>query len=96
MRQTGSAAVECAFVAAGLLRVSRFLSPNIWDVAAGLCLVRAARGAILMHKDGVWTEMTRFEPMIRDPGDEPSLRRWRRHLLVGDAHSAGILAAALG
>ncbi len=95
MRQTGSAAVECAFVAAGLLRVSRFLSPNIWDVAAGLCLVRAARGATLMQKDGEWTEMTRFEPMSRVAGVEPSLRGWHRHLLVGDAHSAGLLAAAL-
>jgi myo-inositol-1(or 4)-monophosphatase len=95
MRQTGSAAIECAFVAAGLLRVSRFLSPNIWDVAAGLCLVRAARGAVLMHKDGVWEDMTEFEPMSRKEGGEPSLRGWHRHLLVGDAHSAGLLAAAL-
>jgi myo-inositol-1(or 4)-monophosphatase len=32
-RKTGSAAVECALVAAGMLRVARFESPNIWDVA---------------------------------------------------------------
>jgi len=31
--KTGSAAVECAFVAAGLLQVARFDAPNVWDVA---------------------------------------------------------------
>src|SRR3569623_2719453 len=42
-RKTGSAAVECALVAAGLLQVARFAAPNLWDVAAGLALVRAAK-----------------------------------------------------
>jgi myo-inositol-1(or 4)-monophosphatase len=40
-RKTGSAALECALVAAGLLEVARFSSPNIWDVAGGIALVRA-------------------------------------------------------
>src|SRR5262249_53790844 len=35
VRVSGSAAIECAFVAAGLLRVARFDRPNLWDIAGG-------------------------------------------------------------
>lgn len=34
--------LECALVAAGLLEVARFSSPNIWDVAAGIAFGPAA------------------------------------------------------
>ena len=40
-RKTGSAALECALVAAGLLEVARFAAPNIWDIARGIALVEA-------------------------------------------------------
>ena len=45
VRKTGSAAIECAFVAAGLLRVARFERPNVWDIAGGLVLVGFCGGA---------------------------------------------------
>ena len=45
-RRTGSAAIECAFAAAGLLEVARFVRPNAWDVAGGFALVRAAGGSV--------------------------------------------------
>jgi myo-inositol-1(or 4)-monophosphatase len=35
-RKTGSAALECALVAAGLLEVARFAAPNIWDAPGAL------------------------------------------------------------
>lgn len=94
MRQTGSAAVECAFVAAGLLRVSRFQRPNIWDVAAGLVLVRAAGGTARMHQGDGWHEMERFEPMGGLAGETAGLRRWRGALLIGEPEAVAILAAA--
>ena len=47
VRKTGSAAIECAFVAAGLLRVARFERPNVWDIAGGVALVQAAGGEVL-------------------------------------------------
>jgi len=42
-RKAGAAAIECAFVAAGILKAVRFETPNIWDVAAGLALLSLAR-----------------------------------------------------
>ena len=45
-RKTGSAAIECAFVAAGMLRVARFESPTIWDVAGGIALIKTTNNTI--------------------------------------------------
>ena len=83
-RKTGSAAVECAFVAAGILEAARFESPNLWDVAGGVALVRAAGGAVLANYDGTWRDLDRFET---GDGD---LRNWRRPLIVGRVGSEAL------
>jgi len=54
IRKTGSAAIECAFVAAGLLQVTRFEQPNIWDVAGGIVLAQAAGRKVMVREDKVW------------------------------------------
>ncbi len=74
-RKTGSASIECAFVAAGLLEVASFSAPNVWDVAAGICLVEAAGHATLVLDDEGWTAFRTF-------GDPPP-RAWGRALILG-------------
>lgn len=89
VRQTGSAAIECAFVAAGLLRVARFRSPNIWDVAAGTILVAAAGGSVCFNSGAGWQDFDRFTvPADREGG----LRRWRASLMVGERNAIDLLA----
>jgi myo-inositol-1(or 4)-monophosphatase len=91
-RKTGSAAIECAMVAAGLLQVSRFVSPNIWDVAGGLALVAAA-GADARQYDGErWLPMRAFEPAV-GPDDRSDLRHWRRAIVVGEPDAVALLCA---
>jgi myo-inositol-1(or 4)-monophosphatase len=74
-RKTGSAAGECAFVAAGLLEVARFASPNVWDVAGGLALIEATGGVVHARAGAEWAPFTRFDP--------DRLRQWRKPLIVG-------------
>jgi myo-inositol-1(or 4)-monophosphatase len=81
-RKTGSAAIECALVAAGLMQVARFSSPNIWDVAGGLALVRAAGREVRHSRDGKWVEMREFTPMRGLDGVE-DLRHWHGALVIG-------------
>jgi myo-inositol-1(or 4)-monophosphatase len=81
-RKTGSAAIECAMVAAGLLRVARFSNPNIWDVAGGLALVRAAGGIVRQKSANTWLPMDQFEP-IKGPDDKTGIRYWRRSIVIG-------------
>jgi myo-inositol-1(or 4)-monophosphatase len=80
-RKTGSAAIECAFVAAGLLEVARFERPNVWDVAGGLCLVAAAGRTAFARSDHDqgWERFTGF-------GDDP--RGWRAQLVIGPEEAA--------
>jgi myo-inositol-1(or 4)-monophosphatase len=94
IRKTGSAAIECAFVAAGLLQVARFAQPNIWDIAGGIVLAHAAGRHVMVHERGGWRPFTSFahagDPVQR--GTAPAvdeevgrvLRGWRRPLLLGE------------
>lgn len=92
VRKTGSAAIECAFVAAGLLRVARFERPNVWDIAGGLSLVRATGGAILMKTDTGWSDFERFEAVHHSEEAFADLRHWRRPLIIGERSAAELIA----
>ena len=94
VRKTGSAAIECAFVAAGLLRVARFERPNVWDVAGGLVLVRATGGVILTRAGGDWQDFDGFEAVAHAETAAADLRHWRRPLIIGEAKAAALLAAS--
>lgn len=91
-RVTGSAAIECAFVAAGIFRSAIFRGPALWDVAAGVTLVRSAGLETWTRGRGGWTPLERFEvPARRQKDREPSLRDWRGPLLIGDAEAVALL-----
>ena len=85
-RKTGSAAIECAFVALGILEVARFATPNIWDVAAGVALVQATgRRAMIDQGDG-WQD---FSALTTGSGD---LREWRYPLIIGETEATATMA----
>jgi myo-inositol-1(or 4)-monophosphatase len=91
-RKTGSAAIECAFVAAGLLEAARFELPNLWDVAGGIMLVQAS-GAAVLAKDGkTWAPFEAFDAPAA--GDRRGISGWRQSLIIGrlepDALVAGL------
>ena len=78
-RKTGSAAIECAFVAAGILEMAWFERPNIWDVAGGLALVDVAGGEVLEHRPEGWQPFSNFGDGEADPG------RWTAPIALGHA-----------
>jgi myo-inositol-1(or 4)-monophosphatase len=89
-RKTGSAAIECAFVAAGLLRVARFARPNIWDVAGGVALVRATGGEVRTKTSQGWVAFEQFETERAEQRGS-SLRRWRQPVILGEPKAVEIL-----
>jgi myo-inositol-1(or 4)-monophosphatase len=93
VRQTGSAAIEGAFVAAGLLRVARFERPNIWDVGGAVALVRAAGGEVRTRavSGGSWEPLERFERQAASDGGQEQLRHWRRALVLGEPAAVALL-----
>jgi myo-inositol-1(or 4)-monophosphatase len=93
VRRTGSAAIECAMVAAGLLQVARFELPNIWDVAGGIALVLASGGEVRTRGAHGWTELDRFEAVPAIAGGPPDLRNWRRPLVIGRPEAAALMCS---
>lgn len=83
-RVTGSAALECAFVAAGIFTSARFGGLRIWDVAAGVVLVEAAGGEAWVQEIDGWHPLHRFQPPLTVKEDRsPTLRDWSRPLIIG-------------
>jgi myo-inositol-1(or 4)-monophosphatase len=89
-RKTGSAAIECAFVAAGLMRVARFALPNIWDIAGGVALVRARGGEVRTKTSQGWVALEQFE------AEGPALRGWRQPVILGEPEAVEILCGRHG
>ena len=92
VRKTGSAAIECAFVAAGLLRVARFERPNVWDIAGGLALVQAAGGEVVTLGREGWQPFEIFS----ETGDEPDkldIRNWHQPIILGEKESVALVQA---
>ena len=81
-RTTGSAAVECAFTAAGILSSAVLRRPHVWDVAGGVALALAAKKQVWQREDGGWAS---FESFARgfDAPSPADLRAWRGSLLLG-------------
>lgn len=69
IRMLGTAALSLAFIAAGKADLYHEESIMIWDVAAGLALVRAAGGVI----DFTDTEAGNQEPLTVSAGSTPAL-----------------------
>ena len=91
-RVTGSAAIECAFVAAGIFQSTIFSAPSIWDVAGGICLVQAAGHVAFTRGSEGWLDFERFDlPSVVGGDRMPTLRDWRQPLILGSEEAAGRL-----
>ena len=81
VRVLGSAATECALVAAGVFRRALIGNPFIWDVAAGVLLARSSGCSVLMHSDGEWKSFERFD----SARVAAVLREWRAPMKIVSA-----------
>ncbi len=79
-RSFGSTAAELGLVATGRWQYAVFSSPRLWDVAAGILLVREAGGAVFTDRRGRWRPLDRIAP----PRGKP-LSEWKQALIAGDA-----------
>lgn len=95
-RTTGSCTAELVLIASGALRAGVFIKPSIWDVAAGVTIVREAGGSVLTWRDGKWAPFECFEPAPPDSGKSPpALRHWGRPLLIGAPDAVERLTARM-
>ena len=96
LRNLGSICYELAMVAGGGFQYAAFVRPKIWDVAAGVLLVREAGGHALVWTGRSWRPFDRFRaPPPVKRGTPTSLRDWGRPLLVAGPGGAGYVSPNL-
>jgi myo-inositol-1(or 4)-monophosphatase len=91
-RVLAAAAVECAFVASGLLRLAYISAPAIWDVAAGITLARAGGCHVLTKRNNTWVPFSGFTA-LNARKSLSGLRTWRQPVLIGEARAVDREAA---
>lgn len=85
-RNLGSIAVELAMTACGVFQYALFGSPKLWDVAAGVVLVKEAGGLAFTKqaKGRDWIQLEQFQLEQSNDGEVlESLRSWSSPLAVG-------------
>ena len=96
-RTMGSIACEMVLVARGVFEYSLFGGSRIWDVAAGVLLVREAGGQVMEWRGSEWRPLQQFEPRtsVAGEGTSQALRRWGAPLLVGRPEAVEYLESRL-
>jgi myo-inositol-1(or 4)-monophosphatase len=82
-RTLGSAAAELAFAASGVMQYGLFGSLRIWDVAAGLIIVREAGGEVYERAGDGWAPFGAFRAGAPTEVDPTGLKGWSESLLFG-------------
>ncbi|OGL58235.1 MAG: hypothetical protein A3I72_05985 [Candidatus Tectomicrobia bacterium RIFCSPLOWO2_02_FULL_70_19] len=97
VRAPGSITYELALVARGGLHYALFGAPSIWDVAAGVLLVKEAGGLPLVRRPGadLWDPFEAFYPEEDSPKSLGLARKWRRSILVGNPSLGRFIAQNL-
>jgi len=88
-RSVGSIAYELALVADGTYQYALFSSPRSWDVAAGIVLIKEARGQALQLNlpDSEWIPFEGFDTRNKaTKSKQTDLQSWNRPILVGNHH----------
>ncbi|MAE10549.1 MAG: hypothetical protein CL876_01280 [Dehalococcoidales bacterium] len=94
IRNLGSIAVELALTACGVFGYSLFGGPKLWDVAAGVLLVKEAGGLVFTkwRRQRKWLPLEQFPVEKNDDQEElEKLGKWSSPLVVGTPDRAGKL-----
>ncbi|MBI2877900.1 MAG: inositol monophosphatase [Candidatus Tectomicrobia bacterium] len=96
VRSTGSVVYEMAHIACATFYYAIFGGPRIWDVAAGILLVKEAQGQVLVKHHRAWQPFTTFD----QDGSGPSrgiqgMREWQAPIIAGNANVAWLVASSV-
>ncbi len=98
VRSTGSIAHDMAQIADGVFQYAVQSRPWIWDVAAGVLLVREAGGEVmeLRRQPKRWLPFENFDNTLNGPmPTAQSLRKWREVIIPGNKAAAVYMSERL-
>ncbi len=93
-RSLGSICVELCLVSCGTLQYSFFNRPKVWDVAAGVLIVRQAGGLTLVQprRHSQWEPLNRFQSPSGGGTELDRLRNWGMGVVVANPEMAWTVA----
>lgn len=98
-RVTGSAVYELAMAATGVFQYVVLGAPRVWDLAAGVAIVKEAGGAVMVRPSSArqWEPLTSVGPFWEHGAPKVSnLRKWVAPILAGNAGAVSVVATNLG
>ncbi len=97
IRTTGSIAFDLAMVARGGLHYALFGVPSIWDVAAGILIVKEAGGVALQQKSifRKWEHFNNFINVNDTNKKNENLRNWKMPIIVGNSSICGYVTSRI-
>ncbi len=97
IRSLGSIAVELVLVANGTMQYAVFNRAKLWDVAAGVLLVKEAGGLSLTQdgRNSPWYPLQRFLPPKKELAGPEGYRQWNNALVVANPEMAWTVATHL-
>ena len=82
IRITGSIVYEMILVSQGVLQLSIFGAPHIWDIAAGVVLIKESGGEVMQWQGSSWMPLRK----LLDPNSLQSNAHTARPIMIGSRH----------
>lgn len=79
IRVTGSIVYEMVLVSRGIMQLALFGNPHIWDIAAGIVIVRESGGEVLQWSGSTWMPLT----TILESNKADTIRKSRMPIMAG-------------
>lgn len=98
LRTTGSIVYELAMIGEGVFQYAIYNRPHLWDVAAGLLLLKEAGGLVLVQEPSskTWTKFNGFYTHSEEEFPSHSeLRSWRVPIIAGTTTAVDFIATGL-
>jgi len=99
VRSTGSVVYELAMVVRGTFNYVVFSGPRVWDLAAGLLVVKEAGGSVLVRqtKPKGWEEFERLKlQKAQELPTHGELKAWHATVVLGNQEAAAFVSQGLG
>tara|TARA_B100000029_G_scaffold505927_1_gene587691 strand:- start:141 stop:1046 length:906 start_codon:yes stop_codon:yes gene_type:complete len=81
IRVTGSIVYEMILISKGVMQLALFGNPHIWDIAAGIVIVREAGGDVLQWSGKGWESLT----TMLDSQEDNAIRKSRLPIMIGSS-----------
>lgn len=85
VRVSGSAVFEIALLAVGVIDGAYLNNMRLWDIVAGIALLRAAKKETWLKSEKTWIQMeNKLDSNLPLPENQKNIKKWRGTIVAGE------------